>query len=207
MRRFIVVGQKAKASGDFLLADIPSTSGRLDVLLRALRASLLVSHGVRRDCTTYLALLGEPERARVIRLSGAAARYLRPDERSLATTIKKALAFPVKGATFSAARPGIDVACGGIEVLGPELTNCQLYLLEASGPDIRSCPQLEPADRDCAFILGDHLGLTPEVRAYFSELGAQPLSVGPTELYTEDAIAVLTNELDRRSTQVTEKLA
>lgn len=196
MRRFIVVGQKAKASGNFLLADIPSTSGRLDVLLRALRAGLLVSHGVRRDSFVYLALLGEPEHARLIRISGAAARYLRPDERSLATTLKKALAVPSDAPELVPARPGIDVARGAIELLGPELVGSKLYLLELGAPDLRDA-RLDATD--VAFVLGDHLGLTEEVRAYFLQLGAEPISVGPTELYTEDVIAVVHNELDRRA--------
>jgi tRNA (pseudouridine54-N1)-methyltransferase len=194
MRRFIVLGQKAKASGDFLLNDIPSTSGRLDVLLRALRASLLVSHGVRRDSCVYLALLGEPEHARVVRVAGAAARYLRPDERSLANTLKKALAAPCETTSFVEARPGITVARGSIEVLREELAGCALYLLELGAPDLRVC-DLDHAD--VAFVLGDHLGITDEARAFFLELGARPMSVGPVELYTEDAIAVVSNELDR----------
>lgn len=196
MRRFIVLGQKAKASGDFLLADIPSTSGRLDVLLRALRASLLISHGVRRDSQVYLVLLGEPERERVVRISGSAARYLRPDERNLATTLKKALAVPVPDAGFVAARPGIDVAAGGVAVLRSELGTSALYVLEQGAPDVRSSA-LEL--QDSTFVLGDHLGIRPADREFFLALGARPLSLGPTELYTEDAIAVLSNELDRRA--------
>jgi tRNA (pseudouridine54-N1)-methyltransferase len=196
MRRFIVLGQKAKASGDFLLADIPSTSGRLDVLLRALRAGLLISHGVRRDSQVYLVLLGEPERERVVRFSGAAARYLRPDERNLATTLKKALAVQVPDAGFVAARPGIDVAAGGVSVLRSELGTSAVYVLEQGAPDVRtSVLDLQ----DSAFVLGDHLGIRDIDREFFLALGARPLSLGPTELYTEDAIAVLTNELDRRA--------
>ena len=41
-RRFVVIGQQASASPDFSLLDLPGTSGRLDVLLRCLRAALLV---------------------------------------------------------------------------------------------------------------------------------------------------------------------
>ena len=57
-RRFVVIGQSATASPDFSLVDIAGTSGRLDVLLRCLRAALLVSHGLRRDTVVYLVLLG-----------------------------------------------------------------------------------------------------------------------------------------------------
>jgi tRNA (pseudouridine54-N1)-methyltransferase len=198
MRRFVLVGEKARASADFLLVDIPSTSGRLDVLLRALRAGLLVSHGVRTDTLVYLLLLGDPERKRTLRIEGAAARYLRPDERSLATTAKKALNTPCDQAGFTPVRPGIAVADGGIDVLLPELAGSALYLLEPNAPDIRACSQLDAA-ADNAFIVGDHLGLTEPVRQVFFALGAQPISVGPRALHSEDVIAIVANELDRRS--------
>jgi tRNA (pseudouridine54-N1)-methyltransferase len=195
MRRFIVVGQKAKASGDFLLVDIPSTSGRLDVLLRALRSALLVSHGVRKDTVVYLVLLGEPDCARTVRIDGAAARYLRPDERSLATTLKKALATRTDAAGFIAVRPGISVANGGIESLLAELQDCTLYLLEEAGSDIR---QFERFGHEAAFVLGDHLGLSQAARNELLSRGALPISVGPKQLHTEDVIALVANELDRR---------
>src|SRR5262249_48236238 len=127
MRRFVIVGQKARASADFLLVDIPSTSGRLDVLLRALRAALLFSHGVRQDSLAYLVLLGSPERALTARIDGAASRYLRPDERSLAATLKKLLVWPCQASTFTPARPGMSVAAGGLETVLPELAASRVY--------------------------------------------------------------------------------
>jgi tRNA (pseudouridine54-N1)-methyltransferase len=196
MRRFVVVGQKARSEGDFLLADIPSTSGRVDVLLRALRSALLVSHSVRRDSVVYLVLLGSPERARTVRIEGAASRYLRPDERSLATTLKKALLCPITEATFAPVRPGIAVAAGGIECVLPELENSRLFLLEPAGTDIRAC---DFSASENTFLLGDHLGMTPALREQWLELGAQSISVGPVALYTEDTIALVSNELDRHA--------
>jgi tRNA (pseudouridine54-N1)-methyltransferase len=197
MRRFVLVGEKARASPDFLLVDIPSTSGRLDALLRALRASLLVSHGVRTDTVVYLVLLGDPARPRTLRVDGAAARYLRPDERSLATTAKKALGVQCEQAGFNAVRNGIAVADGGIEVVLPELAGSTLYLLEQNAPDIRACVQLGAA-ADNTFVVGDHLGLTEATRETFLTRGACSLSVGPRALHSEDAIAIASNELDRR---------
>ena len=91
-RRFVIVGQKATASPEFSLTDIPGTSGRLDVLLRCLRAALLVSHGLRRDTVVYLVLLGGPLAPRVLRVDGRHVRFIRPDERMLAITVQKALA-------------------------------------------------------------------------------------------------------------------
>src|SRR6187455_854978 len=115
MRRFVVIGQRAQASADFSLTDLPGSSGRLDVLLRCVRAALLVSHGLRRDTVVYLVLLGGGKGAKCVRFDGAASRYVRPDERSLATTAKKALGAPLEGAGFRDVRPGVAVAPGGLE--------------------------------------------------------------------------------------------
>src|SRR5436189_6123979 len=88
VRRFVVVGQTASASGEFSTEDLPSSGGRIDVLLRCVRAALLVSHGVRRDVIVYLVLGGGPSAPRVLRFSGCDAQFLRPDERSLALLVK-----------------------------------------------------------------------------------------------------------------------
>ena len=196
MRRFVIVGQRARTEGDFLLADIPSTSGRVDVLLRALRSALLISHSVRRDTVVYLVLLGSPERVRTVRIEGAASRYLRPDERSLATTLKKALLCPISEATFTPVRPGIAIAAEGLACILPELSNSRLFLLEPGGADVRSCDFSHPEN---TFLLGDHLGLTPQIREQWLQLGARSISVGPVAIYTEDTIALVANELDRHA--------
>ena len=204
MRRFVIVGQTAKASPDFLLVDIPSTSGRLDVLLRSLRAALLYSHGVRKDSIVYLLLLGLPERVCTARIEGSASRYLRPDERSLATTLKKLLTHASTSAAFVdkafvEVRAGMAVAEGGMEVVLPELAGSTLYLLEPGAPDIRG---LALTGQDQTFVLGDHLGLQEGVRAQLLAAGAVPVSVGPRPLHTEDVIALVHNELDRREQAV-----
>lgn len=195
MRRFVVIGQRARASPDFLLVDIPSTSGRLDVLLRCLRAALLVSHGVRRDTIVYLSLLGNPERPRTLRFDGRAAKYLRPDERSLATTIKKALATAAEGGEFAPVREGIAIADGAGACVWSELAGSALYVLEEGAPDLRdsSIPS-----GDVAFVIGDHLGLPETLRDELVARGAQPVSVGPVSVHAEDVVTLVANELDRR---------
>lgn len=196
MRRFVVIGQRARASPDFLLADIPSTSGRLDVLIRCLRAALLVSHGVRRDTVVYLVLLGDPERARTIRFDGPAAKYMRPDERSLATVIKKALATAADGGeSFRAVREGIAIADGGLACVLPALEGAALYLLEEGAADLRD---EVITNGETAFVLGDHLGLDANIRDELLGRGARLVSVGPVSLHAEDVVTLVANELDRR---------
>lgn len=196
MRRFIVLGQRATASPDFSLINLPASSGRLDVLLRCLRAALLYSHGLRRDTVVYLVLLGGPAAPRTLRVEGATARFLRPDERSLAVLAQKVLAAPpAQEPGFVAVRPGIAVAAGGLDVVLADLGAAALYVLEEGAADIREQPLGAP---DSAFFLGDHLGFDEVTRARLAALGATPIGVGPVSVHADDAVALVLNELDRR---------
>jgi tRNA (pseudouridine54-N1)-methyltransferase len=196
-RRFIVIGQKATASPDFSLINLPASSGRLDVLLRCLRAALLYSHGLRRDTVVYLVLLGGPKAPRALRVEGAAARFLRPDERSLAVLAQKVLAAPVEGTGFVAVRPGIAVAEGGLDAVLADLGPATLYLLEEGAPDLRDAALDAP---DPAFFIGDHLGFDETTRARLAALGATAVGVGPMSVHADDAVVLVVNELDRRET-------
>jgi tRNA (pseudouridine54-N1)-methyltransferase len=196
VRRIVIVGQKALASPEYSLDDLAGTSGRLDVLLRALRAALLVSHGLRQDTMAYLVLLGGPRAPRTVRFDGAAARFLRPEERSLATLLKKVLAATSEGAGFAPVRPGIAIAEGGVGTVIADLGGAAPYVLEEGAPDVRDIP-LDA--RDGAFFVGDHLGFDGAVRAQLAAIHATPIGLGPVSVHAEDAVAILANELDRRA--------
>jgi len=198
MRRFVVIGRDAVASEDFLLDDLAASSGRLDVGLRCIRAALLVSHGVRRDAIVYLVLGGGPLAPRALRVRGADARFLRPDERSLAVLAKKVLATrnDEPGGRFVDVRPGIALARGGLRPVLADLGSATLYVLEPHAPDIRAATDLHHAD--AAFFLGDPGGFDDATRAHLTAMGARPLCVGPVGVHAEDAVAVVSNEIDRR---------
>jgi DNA adenine methylase len=198
MRRFVVIGQKASASGDFLIDDVPGTSGRLDVLLRCVRASLLVSHGLRRDAVVYLVLQGGPRAPRVVRVTGADAKFVRPDERSLAILVKKTLASEADASAegFVEVRPGIALARGGLDAVLADVGASASYLLEEGAPDLRDMGDL--AQGDATFFVGDHLGIDAAARERLVAAGARPVGLGPVSLHAEDAIAVVSSEMDRR---------
>lgn len=198
VRRFVIVGRNAAASDDFSLDDLAGSSGRIDVLLRCVRASLLHSHGLRRDVAVYLVLGGGPRAPRVLRFDGATAKYIRPDERSLATLAKKVLGSGSDRATagFVEVKPGIAVANGGLDVVLPDLVGAMPFVLEEDAPDIRDCPDLDQPD--VAFFVGDHLGLDEATRTRLLSMGARRIAVGPTSIHADDAIAVVGNEVDRR---------
>ena len=195
MRRFVIIGRTAKSSPDFSLDDLPSTSGRLDVLLRCVRAALLLSHGVRKDASVYLVLEGGGGPPAALRFEGENAHFLRPDERSLAVNVKKALAEPAPSGTFQEVRRGIAAVSGGLDAVLADLPACAKYVLEMGGADIR---QTGMEEADAAFFMGDHLGLAPSSRETLTALGARTLCVGPLVLQAEDVITLTNNELDRR---------
>jgi tRNA (pseudouridine54-N1)-methyltransferase len=190
-----VIGQRATASTDFSLEDLPGTSGRLDVLLRCLRAALLVSHGVRRDTTAYLVLLGGRRAPRALRVEGAIAEYVRPDERSLANLVMKALAAAPSGPEFTPLRHGLAIADGGLDSVLADLGQVTPYILEEGAADMRGLP----LDTDApAFFVGDHLGFDEGTRARLMSIGATSLGIGPLSVHADDAIAIVSNEVDRR---------
>jgi tRNA (pseudouridine54-N1)-methyltransferase len=197
--RFVVVGQKATASGEFLPDDVPGTSGRLDVLLRCVRAALLCSHGMRSDVVIDLVLGGGPRAPRVLRIDGSAAKFIRPDERSLATLARKVLASHADDAAhgYVDAKPGIALARGGVDVVLTSLApGAPAFVLEEGAPDLRDARDVEA--EGAAFFVGDHLGFEPAVRERLHVHGAMPLGLGPTSVHAEDAIAIVLNEIDRR---------
>lgn len=198
LRRFVVIGRSATASGAFLLDDVPGTSGRIDVLVRCIRPALLVSHGIREDVVVYLVLLGGPSAPRTLRIEGAYAEFLRPDERNSAVLVQKMLTRNVERdepGRFFTHRPGIAVARGGLDTVLADIGDTPRFVLDAAGEDVRRA-DLPVATSGAAFFVGDHTGFDDEARTALA--GARALSLGPVVLQAEDAIAVLSNELDRR---------
>ncbi len=194
MRAFVILGSTAHAGGGVLLDDLPGTSGRLDVLTRCIRAALCVSHGLRRDVRVYLVLQGGAAQ-RTVRIDGTLAKFIRPDERPLATLLMKTLArVEAEDRRFVEQRQGIAVACAGLEAVLHDVHDLPLFVLEEGAPDFR-----ESRVRDAAFFIGDHAGFDPEAREALASAGARPVSVGPVSLHSDDVVAVIHNELDRMS--------
>jgi tRNA (pseudouridine54-N1)-methyltransferase len=143
----------------------------------------------------YLVLQGGTRAPRTLRFDGPSARFLRPDERSLALLVHKSLAAPTSAQEFMELRSGIAVLDGGLDVLLPRLPPGAPFLLEEQAEDIRT---VQDFGSDPLFFVGDHLGLDARQRASLADWGATPVSVGPLSVHAEDAITLACNELDRR---------
>jgi tRNA (pseudouridine54-N1)-methyltransferase len=201
VRRFVLIGQTASASADFSVEDLPGSSGRLDVLLRCVRAALLLSHGLRRDVQVYLVLRGGVASPAILRINGQSAKFLRPDERSLATLVKKTLqALPAPGDSFVEVRPGLELRAGDVPEILAEVGSASCFVLHEQGADVRSEAGLA---EDAWYFIGDHLGFDVVSLALLERHGCRRLSVGPLSLHSDDVVSLISNELDRRFSQET----
>jgi tRNA (pseudouridine54-N1)-methyltransferase len=199
MRNFIVVGHKATTTPNFSLEDIPGTSGRLDILCRAVTAAFVISHGIRKDVCVHLVLLGG-EIPKTIRLVGETLRHLNPDERTTAALLKKALAVPATP-QWTMSTSGIFVRTGGLAEVLADLKETKLIYLREDGADIRGLDALGEASSLCdeaAFILGDHTGMTPEEEALIEQAGARVVSLGTTSLHADHCIVLINWFLDTK---------
>jgi tRNA pseudouridine-54 N-methylase len=156
----------------------------------------------------YLVLLGGPAAtgegpARVVRIDGRVSEWIRPEERRLALIVQRALEerererSPVidhEDGPYLVLRNGVAVANGGLDVaLASIPASSRRIVLDERGSDVRDASLEED---DVTIVLGDHLGLDDAARAAIGE--AASVSLGPTSVLAEDAIALMHNELDRR---------
>lgn len=190
--RFVVIGHKAASAPGFSHKDLAGTGGRIDVLARCMPAAFLVSHGMRSDVEIYTVHLGPPTAPKVVRMRAAELRHLNPDERTTALLLEKALGTPTTGPVWADATPGVSVARMALDELLAQLPG-PLVVLHEEGDDVARATL--PAD--ATFVLGDHLGFTPEEDQLLGK--AQRVSLGPVSLQADQCIVVLHNWLDRAS--------
>lgn len=83
------------SQGKLPLNDMASAAGRMDVLVRALMAGLMTSHGMRHDSEVVLHLMGGPGPSRRIKFVGSELRGVHAEERAVAGQIGKVLKIPL----------------------------------------------------------------------------------------------------------------
>ncbi|HOL41040.1 MAG TPA: tRNA (pseudouridine(54)-N(1))-methyltransferase TrmY [Methanospirillum sp.] len=189
MTSFLVIGHTASTDASFPLDDLPGMGGRMDLISRVIASSLFLSHGIRTDTICDILLLGPPHPGRIIRFDGSDLKSLSPDERNIASYIKKALAIPA-GRTYRKAGPGLFTRKG---TLGDLITEKNYAVLDESGTDIRTVALEDMPD---AFLLSDNRNFTEDERSVVRDLPKYAL--GPAIVHADHAIVLILNEIDRR---------
>ena len=191
MRRFLIVGHRASTDPSFPFDDLAGGAGRMDILLNAANAALLLAHGIRRDVEVGLLMLGPPSPPRFVRIVGFRLQSFQPDIRSNAALVRRALvdASRVEHATSPGIYGSVTTFEEALDRLGPTFVR-----LREGGKDIREAGL--PAD--ATFVLSDNQDLTTEEERVLGARGALEVGLGPLPLHADHAIAIVHNELDRR---------
>ncbi len=161
MRRFAVVGHRAMSKGKLPLNDLTGAGGRMDVLVRALMAGLLTSHGLRRNTVVVLHLMGGPGPPRRIKFDGSELKGLHADERSIAGTIGKVIATPLPPiGHWQPITAGITHSGGDLRLTLREWNDAPTVVLDADAPRLWSESAVLPSssapnEAPMNFILSD----------------------------------------------------
>ena len=135
MRRFAILGNRAMSQGKLPLNDMAGGAGRMDVLVRALMAGLLTSHGIRHDTEVILHLMGGPGPSRRIKFVGSLLKGVHAEERAVGGQIAKVLREPVPARGHWIERSaGIFDSGGDIQHTLSEWEGVKVVRLEADAP-------------------------------------------------------------------------
>lgn len=193
-RGFLIVGNKA-VTKPFSLNDLAGSAGRMDILCRFIAQALFISHGIRKNVEVYLLLLGEPKPPKAIKIVGKEVKTMAPDERNIAGLIRKALKIECNK-NWKRSTSGIYISKKNLKELLDELTNrYKIVYLKETGKDIRNF--VKQIDKDCLFILGDHLGLSEEQERIVKDYASEVISVSPISLQADQCVVIVHYELDR----------
>ena len=156
MRRFVIMGNRAISSGKLKLNDLASAGGRMDVIVRAIMSSLLLSHGIRKDSEVIIHLLGGPGPARRIKFVGSEITGLHAEERSVAGQIAKIIREPLPPiGVWKKCSDGIYDSGGNIDNTIAELTDSRIIILDADGENLVSEQKNITLCDDITFIVSD----------------------------------------------------
>ncbi len=190
---FIVIGRKVCTDGRFSLNDLTGSTGRLDVLLRCINSSFMLSHNIRRDIELYLVLQGEPDAPKTLLFKGSELKYLNPDERATAALVKNALMVKNITSEWRKSTPGIMVARLDFPDLLKQLKGRRIVYLKEEGTSLSETE----FSQDDVFVLGgkDDISETEEeIIANWPD--TLKISLGPKSLHADHCITVTLNRLD-----------
>jgi tRNA (pseudouridine54-N1)-methyltransferase len=193
-RKFAIIGHRAPSSGKINLNDLAGSSGRIDVLARAVNTALFLSHGIREDTDIILHLNGGPGPSRRIWFEGARLRGVYPDERGIAGHVNKALKEPVPAiGQYVEIHPGFWHSGGGIDQTIDEWRrdDVDIIVLDSEGEPFN--PEIH-GSTTTGFILSDDLPFTAAELEIITDF--KKVSLGDTWLQGHVCISIIHHLMD-----------
>ena len=191
-RKFAIIGHKAPSNGELFLNDLPGLSGRMDVLARAINATLFLSHGIRHDSQIIVHLTGGNSPPRRVMFDGSELGGVRPDERSISGHIKSIIKtkMPPVG-IWKNVSSGIYQSGGGIEITLKEWEedNVSIYVLDREGSILEN-----KEHKKIGFLLSDDIPFTVDEYNIISKY--KKISLGEKWLQGQSCITIIHHLID-----------
>tara|TARA_B100001113_G_scaffold149765_1_gene122875 strand:- start:2315 stop:2908 length:594 start_codon:yes stop_codon:yes gene_type:complete len=191
-RKFAIIGHKAPSNGELFLNDLPGLSGRMDVLARAINATLFLSHGIRHDSQIIVHLTGGNNPPRRVMFDGSELGGVRPDERSISGHIKSIIKtkMPPVG-IWKNVSSGIYQSGGGIEITLKEWEeeNVSIYVLDREGSILEN-----KVHNKIGFLLSDDIPFTMDESNIISKY--KKISLGEKWLQGQSCITIIHHLID-----------
>ncbi len=193
MTVFVVIGRKVCTDGRFSLNDLTGSTGRLDVLLRCINSSFMLSNDIRRDIELYLVFQGEPDPPKTLLFKGDELKYLNPDERATAALVKNALMVKNITQEWIKSTPGIMVARLDFPELLKQLEGRRIVYLKEEGQSLKDAE----LSQDDVFVLGGKEDISQAEEDLISQWPETfKISLGPKSLHADHCITATLNQLD-----------
>jgi tRNA (pseudouridine54-N1)-methyltransferase len=199
-RNFIIIAHRARSDDRISLNDLCGASGRWDGVARSINAALHLSHGMRRDTSIHILLLGPEDQPKLLTVNGESVRYLNPDERASSALMKKCLKSPLGKETGSISFPSPGITLTRIDLDGL-LSSLPGPLIELHEDGNEADPVIDwLLEHDhLFFLLSDDMDLTDgEVSAVRSHSVGR-IRLGPSVLHSNMAITVVHYILDLKT--------
>jgi len=166
----------------------------MDLICRSIISALWLSNEMRKDTRINICLNGPPDPPLSLRFDGAKLKKVSPDERNVATWLKKSLKYnDLADDSWMETHDGIYISKLDFEGVLEKINKDRLYLLQKEGRDIR---EVKIQD-DSNFILGDNIGLPENIVKKCEKLEAKKISLGPRNYFSSHSITLVHNEIDR----------
>jgi tRNA (pseudouridine54-N1)-methyltransferase len=185
--RFIQLLLDGPRDGRFILKDLPGSGKRIDLLCRDLAACFDWGPDQwPRNALELIVLLPED----VALLFHHPGGRIPVGERAWAEEIQSVLD---GNDSDLIEKQSVDTKELLRSLLAEE--NSSLWVLEESGPDIRSITNLD-VEAQNSFILGDHQGFGKDILHMISQLDISPISLGPHSYLSSHCIASVISEME-----------
>ncbi|MHA1276088.1 MAG: hypothetical protein ACTSQ8_02775 [Candidatus Helarchaeota archaeon] len=186
---FLIKSTKGITSNEFLIQNLPGSSGRLDIVLRCILAAFTFG---TQGIYIHSILNGPPSPPKAIHFTGEQLHELPIDEIEMAKLFREILdpTNPIQKAGISITADSFLDTAANLGKIGT------LFLLKEDAPLFNYHFVEEKKGTTTSFILSDHLNLEAAEENYLiNELGATPINLGPKSYLASHCIIFLLMEL------------